>query len=108
MTRKIHAVKGRHEAAQAANRKDEPSGMRALGSINADPMMTGVPTTQETVAALERQKLAVTVEEAARLLSLNRTKVYALCMRGELRSVKIGRSRRIPVAALHEYLGVSA
>ncbi len=70
-------------------------------------MNTPIPTPQETLEALDRQKLAVTVEEAARLLSLNRTKVYALCTRGELRSLKIGRSRRIPVAALHEYLGVS-
>jgi excisionase family DNA binding protein len=44
------------------------------------------------------------VEEAARLLSLNRSKIYTLCMRGELRSFKAGRSRRIPVAALHDYL----
>lgn len=49
-------------------------------------------------------KLAVTVDEAAHLLSLNRTKIFALVRCGELLSFKVGKSRRITVAALHDYL----
>jgi excisionase family DNA binding protein len=70
-------------------------------------MTTPRPSAHDTTRALEGDMLAVTVEEAARLLSLNRTKMYALCMRGEIRSVKIGRSRRIPIAALQQFIGVS-
>ncbi|MFI5953776.1 helix-turn-helix domain-containing protein [Cryptosporangium sp. NPDC051539] len=44
------------------------------------------------------------VEEAARLLSLGRTAVFELVRTGELRSVKVGRSRRIPATALDEFV----
>ena len=70
-------------------------------------MTTQGLSSQDTTRALEGEMLAVTVEEAARLLSLNRTKMYALCMRGDIRSIKIGRSRRIPIAALQQFIGVS-
>lgn len=46
----------------------------------------------------------LTVEDAALALSLGRTKVYELVESGALRSVKIGRSRRIPAQALHEFV----
>jgi excisionase family DNA binding protein len=49
-------------------------------------------------------KLLLTVEEAARQLSIGRPKMYQLVMRGDIVSVKIGASRRIPVAALNEYV----
>jgi excisionase family DNA binding protein len=42
----------------------------------------------------------LTVEEAADALALGRTKVYELLDAGALRSIKIGRARRIPVEAL--------
>jgi excisionase family DNA binding protein len=58
----------------------------------------------EAVAGFDERKLAVTVEEAARLLSLNRTKIYTLRMHGELRSFKASRSRRIPMVGIYEYL----
>ena len=48
--------------------------------------------------------LLVRVEEAARLLGLGRSKVYELVGSGELRSVAIGRSRRIPASAIREWL----
>lgn len=48
--------------------------------------------------------LLLTPEEAARQLSIGRTKVFALMESGALRSVKIGRSRRIPAEALIEYI----
>lgn len=49
-------------------------------------------------------KLLVTVDEAAKMLSLGRTLVYALMERGELRYAKFGKARRIPVEAIHEVL----
>lgn len=45
-------------------------------------------------------KLLLTPEEAADRLSLGRTKVYQLITSGALKSVRIGKSRRIPTAAL--------
>jgi len=44
------------------------------------------------------------VEEAALWLGLGRTKTYELVARGELASVSIGRSRRVPVSALHSFV----
>lgn len=49
-------------------------------------------------------KVLVSVDEAAALLSLGRTMVYTLVMSGDLPSIKVGRMRRIPVAALHAYV----
>ena len=43
-------------------------------------------------------------EEAADALGIARTRVYQLMRVGELRSVKIGKLRRIPVAALQAYI----
>lgn len=45
-----------------------------------------------------------TPEEAADELKIGRTKIYELLQRGKLRSVKIGRTRRIPAAALDAFL----
>ncbi len=49
-------------------------------------------------------KLLVTVEEAATALSLGRTYTYQLVLRKEIRSIKVGRKRRIPVDALHDFV----
>lgn len=43
-------------------------------------------------------------EEAARHAGIGRTKMYELIRTGQVRSVKIGRSRRIPVDALDRYI----
>jgi excisionase family DNA binding protein len=48
--------------------------------------------------------LLVTPEEAARRLSLGRTTVYSLIASGVLESIRIGRLRRVPVAALGRYV----
>jgi excisionase family DNA binding protein len=48
-------------------------------------------------------------EEVARSLAIGRTAVFELIRTGELRSVKIGKSRRIPAEAVVEYIaGLSA
>ncbi|WP_085233770.1 helix-turn-helix domain-containing protein [Mycobacterium conspicuum] len=43
-------------------------------------------------------------EEAARLLGCGRTRVFALIGSGDLRSVKLGASRRIPRSAIDEFI----
>ncbi|MGW7598057.1 helix-turn-helix domain-containing protein [Streptomyces antimycoticus] len=48
--------------------------------------------------------LALTVEEAARRLSVGRTTMYALIRAGAVQTVPIGRLRRVPVQALSDYL----
>lgn len=49
-------------------------------------------------------KLLLTVTEAAAALGLSRSVVYELTAAGALESVTIGRSRRVPVAALHDFV----
>lgn len=53
----------------------------------------------------EQRKLLLTIEEAATVMSLGRTLVYELVRRNEITSIKVGRSRRIPVSALRAYVG---
>ena len=48
--------------------------------------------------------LLLTAEEAARALRVGRSKVYELMRSGQLRSVKIGGSRRVSAAALAEFV----
>jgi len=50
------------------------------------------------------EKLVLTPEEAAEALGIGRSKVFELLARGSLRSVKIGRYRRITCEALREFL----
>lgn len=50
------------------------------------------------------EKLLLSVEEAADRLSLGRTKTYELIASGRLRSVNIGRARRVPIDALAEFV----
>lgn len=46
----------------------------------------------------------LTVEEAARRLSIGRTVCYRLIMSGELESLTIGGLRRVPAAVIPEYV----
>jgi excisionase family DNA binding protein len=50
------------------------------------------------------ESLLLTPEEAARLLRIGRTTVYALMKAGDLRSVHIGRSCRLARAELERYV----
>jgi excisionase family DNA binding protein len=50
------------------------------------------------------EQLLLTPEEAAECLRIHRSTVYDLIRLGVLRSVKIGRARRIPAAAVREYV----
>jgi excisionase family DNA binding protein len=48
------------------------------------------------------------IEDAARVLSLGRSKTYQLVMEGQIPSIHIGRSRRIPAAALERWIDEQA
>ena len=50
------------------------------------------------------QHLVFSVEAAGELLSLSRTRMFALIKSGEIRSIRVGRLRRIPADALAEYV----
>ncbi len=58
----------------------------------------------DSMAVRERADLVadglVTVQEATQFLSISRSKLYELMDNGELKFVKLGRSRRIPRHAL--------
>src|SRR5690348_15813979 len=60
----------------------------------ADELRTGSPN----------EALLLTPEEAARLLRIGRTTVYALMKAGDLRPVHIGRSCRLARAELDRYV----
>lgn len=59
---------------------------------------------QETSDTQPDYPMLLTIPEAARLLAVGRTTLYALIGRGELQAVAIGRARRIPRAALQEFV----
>lgn len=49
-------------------------------------------------------KALLTVKEAAASLSISQSKFYQLIAAREIHSVKIGRSTRIPIAAIEQYV----
>lgn len=51
------------------------------------------------------EPLLVNVEEAASIVGLGRSKLYQLIRKGDLPVVHIGRATRVPLAALHEFVG---
>jgi excisionase family DNA binding protein len=61
-------------------------------------------TVETTTDAVEGGRLLLRPEEVARALGVGRTTVFELIRAGELRSVKIGKSRRIPTEAVREYV----
>jgi excisionase family DNA binding protein len=66
-----------------------------------DPLETAdapPPTTAPTI------KLLLTPTEAAMVLSISRSLLYQLLMDKRIFSVKVGGARRIPLAAIHEYV----
>jgi excisionase family DNA binding protein len=55
-------------------------------------------------ASISEFPMLLKVETAAKLLSLGRTKTYALIASGDLPVIRVGRAVRIPVAALHQWI----
>jgi excisionase family DNA binding protein len=49
-------------------------------------------------------RLLLTIEEAAELLGCGRTLMYDLVRRREVRTIKLGRLRRIPREAIDDFI----
>ena len=49
-------------------------------------------------------KVLLTIDEAAQALSIGRTLLYDLMMRKQIASIKVGRVRRVPMAAIDDYI----
>ena len=52
----------------------------------------------------KRVPLLCTVEEASEMLCIGRTKIYRLIGSGELRTVRIGRRRLVPLRELEAFI----
>lgn len=66
------------------------------------PLITEIQMKPST--SILETKLLLTVEETASMLSLGRSKVYDLIAKGEIPSVKIWGSRRVPTDQLIGWL----
>lgn len=53
---------------------------------------------------MNTESLLFTVSQASDRLELGRSLVYKLVMKGEIASIKVGRARRIPAAALDQFV----
>ena len=49
-------------------------------------------------------RLLLSAEEAAEALRFSRARIYEEIAAGRLRSIKVGRIRRVPVKALEDYI----
>jgi len=48
--------------------------------------------------------MLVTVDQVAKMLGIGRTTAWELIRRQKIKSVKIGRTRRVPIEAIQEYI----
>jgi len=53
---------------------------------------------------MESKPILVSVVEVARMLSIGRTAAWELVRKQKIKSVKIGRTRRVPIVAIQEYI----
>ena len=76
--------------------------VRRRGGGSGEPAPQQVPPLGDDTGITDRH--LITVEDAARSLSIARSNVYRYLERGELQSVKLGRCRRIAVEDLDEFV----
>lgn len=86
----IDAIRGALARAEAELR---------LASLALEQLTAG----SQAVARAEEGRLLFSVEEAGHLLGIGRTRMFALVREGLVESVKVGRSRRVPKAAIEEF-----
>ena len=53
----------------------------------------------------ETRRVMLRPREVSAALGLSRSKTYSLIQAGEIRSIRVGRAIRVPVAALDEFSG---
>ena len=56
----------------------------------------------------KRERLTLTVEEAAEALGIGRTLAYDAVRRGEIPTVRLGRRLLVPQSALDQFLGIGS
>jgi excisionase family DNA binding protein len=54
--------------------------------------------------AMESKPILVSVADTANMLSIGRTAAWELVRKQKIKSVKIGRTRRVPMVAIQEYI----
>jgi excisionase family DNA binding protein len=80
-----------------------PEGQPPVGTVRAQPKSAeGNHSAVVELANARPYKLLVTPEEAAEILSVGRTRIFELMASGQLRSVRIRSSRRIPMVAIEQ------
>jgi excisionase family DNA binding protein len=77
--------------------------LQRLASLIADAVVRKLDLTRP-VAVAESARLLLTAEQAADRLSISRSHLYELLRSGQLQSVLLGRTRRIPVSDLELYV----
>ena len=82
-----------------------PADERAASVLSAGPWDQTTASEGRNVTTVGATKLLLTPYEAADQLAVSRTKVYELMAAGALRSIHIGRLRRVPVDALRDFIG---
>jgi excisionase family DNA binding protein len=69
--------------------------------------MRGVEERKNTSGLATLAPLAVRVERAAEMIGVSRAHIFRLIAAGELRTIKSGSRRLVPVEAISEYLARS-
>ncbi len=77
---------------------------RSLDAHSQDRTVRGSAMTDIKTPSADRQLYRVT--DVMRMLSMSRSVIYEQLRSGRLRSVRQGRSRRIPAAAVAEYVAL--
>lgn len=62
------------------------------------------PTQQSVVGTGIAYRRLLTVEEAADMLGMGRTAIFDQMRQGRLKSVKVGRARRIPTDCIDDFV----
>ena len=75
-----------------------------VGPVQAGEMPVVVTPNVWLMSAEEVPPILFTTAEVARLLGIGRCRVYDLIRERELRSVKVGASRRVSARALRDYV----
>jgi excisionase family DNA binding protein len=80
-----------------------PEDQPPIGTLRTQPNSAeGGHSAVVELANARPYKLLVTPEKAAEILSVGRTRIFELMASGELRSVRIRSSRRIPMVAIEQ------
>lgn len=87
-------------------RTAKPTPVRVT-SVNTERTRRRVREVEQPIINITLQpdeRRVFSVVEAAGILGISRSKLYEFIAAGEIRSIRIGRLRKIPVAAVDEFL----